>query len=369
MFGLMRHGARLPYCGTCKTLGAMYGQRARLLLNNDTVFLAEVLLDFSGEKLAGEAYQSYNCLRLPRETARIPLAMQYAAAITVVLAYFRIEDHRQDAATGRRRLAWRLGARVLSREFRQAAALLRGWEFPLDEISAILATQPLREARRVSLGDVAEPTSSATALVFSHGVRLAGRPDQFENAWRLGAKFGELIYLLDAFEDRERDARGGDFNPMIAFGISVESMRERILETVRELERKMTPAHALRLRINVEERLGLRPRVLQEVCRESLRQRALGALAFARSMRDRENAGWFKGAVIVASVALVAFAVPHQARHAESWQQCMGLSMNVMALGAVLGGSAKDCGRKVCGGCGEACAETCIEGICESICG
>jgi hypothetical protein len=56
MFGLMRartcvkHTAawyrwRSHYCGTCKTIGARYGHAARMTLNHDTVFLAELLED------------------------------------------------------------------------------------------------------------------------------------------------------------------------------------------------------------------------------------------------------------------------------------------------------------------------------------
>jgi len=47
MFGLMRHAPRLPYCGTCKTMGALYGQRSRVFLSHDVVFLAELLLEFT----------------------------------------------------------------------------------------------------------------------------------------------------------------------------------------------------------------------------------------------------------------------------------------------------------------------------------
>ncbi len=45
MFGLMKRPPREPYCGTCKTMGERYGQKTRLLLNHDTVFLAELLLE------------------------------------------------------------------------------------------------------------------------------------------------------------------------------------------------------------------------------------------------------------------------------------------------------------------------------------
>ncbi|MCU0238408.1 MAG: DUF5685 family protein, partial [Pyrinomonadaceae bacterium] len=79
MFGLMRaktcgmsadekHFRRLNYCGTCKTIGSLYGQKSRLLLNNDTVFLAEILTSLSDENVESwqKSYQSYNCLNLPK---------------------------------------------------------------------------------------------------------------------------------------------------------------------------------------------------------------------------------------------------------------------------------------------------------------
>ncbi|HLJ44807.1 MAG TPA: DUF5685 family protein [Bryobacteraceae bacterium] len=366
----MKHAPRLPYCGTCKTLGAEYGHKTRLLLNNDTVFLAEVLLDLSGVPPSGKAYQSFNCLKLPRNREEIPIALQYAAAITVVLAHFRIDDHHRDATSLRQRLKWNLGARALSPQYRRAAERLRFWRFPLDEMSAILATQPGREANPVSPAHVAEPTMTATAMVFSHGVDLAGRPERRNDAWRLGRKFGELIYFMDAFEDRERDARTGDFNPFLVFPASMTAMRDQILAILQDLEREMTAAHAARLRMNVEERLGLRPRVLQQVCRKTFRDRARDALAFARALRDREHAGFLKGAAVVASAAMLAFAFPHHARQTQSWHQCLGLSMNLMALGTFMARSPSECRSKLCGGCGEGltecCADSCLEAICES---
>jgi len=41
-----------------------------------------------------------------------------------------------------------------------------------------------------------------------------------------------------------------------------------------------------------------------------------------------------KGAAILASVSLLAFLFPHPIRAAESWRHCLGLGMNLMALGA-----------------------------------
>ena len=90
MFGLMRAKScgqsdeqrlqrRLHYCGTCKTVGTLYGNKARLLLNHDTVFLAEILTALGGEDFNSwqRALQSFNCLNLPSN--EIPPALEFAA--------------------------------------------------------------------------------------------------------------------------------------------------------------------------------------------------------------------------------------------------------------------------------------------------
>ncbi|MGH9764653.1 MAG: DUF5685 family protein, partial [Blastocatellia bacterium] len=99
MFGLMKTRMchlegdaklrrRLHYCGTCKTIGRMYGQKSRFLLNHDTVFLAELLSTLSGDSERmqswNSAYQSYNCLSLPRQDDDIPLPLEIAATATLV---------------------------------------------------------------------------------------------------------------------------------------------------------------------------------------------------------------------------------------------------------------------------------------------
>src|SRR5450631_1747405 len=108
MFGLMRakkcgmsadekQSRRLNYCGTCKTIGSVYGAKARLLLNHDIVFLAEVLSSIGGENVHKwqRSYQSFNCLSLPKES--IPASLQWAAAANVILTEFKLADHVADS--------------------------------------------------------------------------------------------------------------------------------------------------------------------------------------------------------------------------------------------------------------------------------
>lgn len=283
-----------------------------------------------------------------------------------MLAHFHIADHRVDS----RRLRWKLAARLVSPRYRRAAARLKAWQFPLDEMAAILGTQTAREAHPESLEHVAEPTAAASAAVFSHGMRVAGHADRADAMYSLGHRFGSLVYLLDAYEDRARDAKRDEFNALEAFpGIDA---REEILARTSEIERRLSPDLAARLRSNVEERLGMRRRVLHCRCRKPLRERWREAVALARSMRERERAGAVKGAAVLASVSALAFLFPHQARAAESWRQCLGVTMNLMAIGTVFaavqippsvpGGVPKP---KGCGSCGS-CCDSCVCDGCDS---
>src|SRR5215471_14316430 len=144
MYGLMRarqcgqsedesERRRFHYCGTCKTMGRLYGQRSRLLLNHDTVFLAELLTLLSDESpqwKADKAYLSYNCLSLPRSVDDRPLALQLAAAANILLPEFKFADRIKDGGLVRLRFV----QRFFSGGFRRAAALLRRLNFPVDEL-------------------------------------------------------------------------------------------------------------------------------------------------------------------------------------------------------------------------------------------
>src|SRR5215475_11361430 len=135
MYGLMRarhcgqsveqsERHRLHYCGTCKTMGRVYGQRSRLLLNHDAVFLAELLTLLSADSStwnADKAYLSYNCLSLPGSEDGMPRALQLAAAANILLTEFKVADRIKDGGL----IRWRLVQRLLSGGFRRSAALLR----------------------------------------------------------------------------------------------------------------------------------------------------------------------------------------------------------------------------------------------------
>ena len=351
MFGLMKHAPRLPYCGTCKTLGVRYGQRSRLLLNHDMVFLAELLMLYSREPEWTPAYHSYNCCAKPKEIFPI---LDYVAAATVVIAHYRVADNIDDS----RRWHWRAVAQMLSPQFRRASAKLREFGFPVAQLDEILSTQRVREANPKSVADVAEPTALATAMVFAHG-------GSHPSLYNIGYRFGYLIYILDAFEDRVNDARSGAFNALARFP-EIEG-RAEILKTVDEI---VLPSNLKdRLRANVEVRLGMRPRVLGCITRRTLKDRWRDALTLARRMRERENIGL----AMFAAAALIAMIFPHHARGGVTAREILTIPFSLMALGTVVGGDPANkpgclsrCGN-CCGSCAcDGCCDCCGDGCCSS---
>ena len=334
---------RNHYCGTCKTIGARYGQAARMSLNHDTVFLAELLTALIPDRDAttlSPAYRSFNCMTLPKTEEEMPAMLRFSAAATLVLTEFKVIDHIED--TNRRR--WRTLARLFSKAFRKAEHDLEALDFPTRELRESLSRQSTQEREGTTLHDFAAPTAEATRLFFAHGATLAGQtPETAATLATLGARFGQLAYILDAFEDYEKDAKSGAFNALKATNKSkneivpqLMALNKAIAEDLKLLPLKPEQAasFAQRLKANLDAKLGLhicQPR--RAKTKPTRKQRWESAKAFARTISD-DSPKW-RASITVASVALIAYLAPSHSRAATTPSECLSLSFNLMALGSI----------------------------------
>lgn len=198
MFGLMKSGCsaesedqlknrHFQYCGTCKTIGSMYGNKMRLTLNSDVVFLGELLNSIYGNDDVGEcppAYKSRNCFALPNSDEELPLSFQYAATVNMLLTEAKIDDQIHDSVP----YIWILLRKYLSRNFRMAIKKLSDWDFPVNEIWRWAAEQRKRENAFVqlsgnkesepasTLAHLSEPTHKRRRLPFLAGLSLRTKP-------------------------------------------------------------------------------------------------------------------------------------------------------------------------------------------------
>jgi hypothetical protein len=408
-------------------MGRLYGQRSRMLLNHDAVFLAELLTLLSPESPSwnvDKAYLSYNCLSLPGSEDGMPRALQLAAASNILLTEFKVADRIKDGGLVR----WRLVQRFLSGGFRRATAMLRRSGFPVDDLRRLQDRQDEREAKPITLRRnpaaelrrLASPTAAATAMFFANGARAVGRPESEGAMRRLGYYFGRLVYLLDAFEDYEKDWRQGEFNALrAAFGWTTESLtaaqRRLVAEVLLELRRRIADQISAlpipesnarlfseRLDYNLSHKIGKSLPVLNfeaQSCRKrslTLPARWKNAASFAKRMMSQEEracskGAWLKAYLAFISVLAVVFLVPSTASRLRTWQDCWSLGFNLMFLSALPGAvlaavtpttdpamnnkkgkrecDCCECCRDCCGeGC-EAGIEGCGECCCDKCCG
>ena len=394
MFGLMRSRScalgpeeklrrRLHYCGTCKSIGSRYGQGARMLLNFDSVFAAEILTAVAGvdgPENWDRSFQSVNCFRLPSDHA-IPEPVRYAAAMTVVLAEVKIADQIDDG----RGIGWRTLRWGMSRSFRRASTdLVDRWGFPIDELwlhvrrqsdvegSVLAGTRVAGDPDQVLRGYAAS-TAAATALAFRHGAVAAGRPSATDSLESLGRFFGEVVYTLDAIRDVAEDARAGTFNAVsAAYGtpadrLPVETRRAAVrvlramqadLETAIErlpIPRDRAALFIDRLRSNIDRVVGSRrltvlkssPRLsTAQSCarvRFSPEQRVREAFSIARAAAAKHFASCkplpvrvTEAPFVFAVAAVAALVAPAAVSAATSPREILDALFNVPVIGGAL---------------------------------
>ncbi len=203
---------RAVYCGICKSAGGSLGCVAKLALTYDSVFLAALRMLASG---ASPVVKEGRCLLHPFRKRKICAdcnELRYAAAATAILTDAKVRDDIRDERFGGRLLArlaspfTRTSAKRALRAGGQTAAKLK------EEIDAALSRlSSLEDEGSPSLDLAAETFGELTAAVFSAGID----GDAGRILSEAGRSTGRFIYAADAADDAVRDAKTGNYNPIL----------------------------------------------------------------------------------------------------------------------------------------------------------
>ena len=217
-------GYRALYCGLCREMGRCCGCCSRLTLSYDFVFLALLRLCVTGERVQ---FRGRRCLAHPlakRSSAESCAALAHCARCAALLNYWKVRDDRADER-GLKRLVALLAQPMMAGGRRRA----RKSYADLDErIAGRLEELAALERERVASADL-------PANVFGELVRdfcaygLEG--SQAKIAAALGYHTGRWIYLVDALDDREADAKRGSYNPFVPLyggGALTEAQKETL---------------------------------------------------------------------------------------------------------------------------------------------
>lgn len=229
---------RQHYCGTCKAIGKTFDHKSRLLLNFDTVFLAELLseLDYQSTDVWESNLQVVNtCFTMPKGE-QLPFSLEYAAHTSALLGALKIDDNIKDSG----RFRWRMIQQAYQKTFKKAYQQLAAWGLNMNKIDNCIIQQVQLEQKCIVYTDnieehllhYAAPTAVITSELFALGGNLLSNKRDLK---ALGLAFGQLIYILDAFEDYEKDVFEGIFNPLALFWPDERSLANAALEQVRRL--------------------------------------------------------------------------------------------------------------------------------------
>lgn len=189
------------YCGLCKTLKSKYSNKARMTLNYDMTFL--ILLLSSLYEPENKIYNE-RCMVHPAKKQLIIQneISEYAASLNIILTYYNLLDDWHDDKDYKSLLI----LKALSGEYREA-------EKKLPE-----KTKIIRERLHNISGLEKSNTSDIDKVSNEFGYLMEEiflyRKDNWEKILRkIGFYLGKFIYLLDAYEDMEKDEKNKSYNP------------------------------------------------------------------------------------------------------------------------------------------------------------
>jgi hypothetical protein len=199
---------RAYYCGVCKSIAKRHGQFERFLLNYDSAFLAVLLSAAAGEIVN---VQRMRCIAHPVEKRHMISGsgiVDYASDFNVLLAYYSLEDKRRDDGGFvpiSAMLVLRKVFRKLKRKYADKCSII---EMRLNELVQ------LEKAKCASMDMAAEPFAKLMEEVTAYGPLC--KSENVDKALRwIGYNLGKWIYILDAFDDLEKDIKDKNYNPLI----------------------------------------------------------------------------------------------------------------------------------------------------------
>jgi hypothetical protein len=191
------------YCGLCKSIKNNIGNIPRVTLNYDMTFLAILLDSLDSSK---SVYTKQRCSIHPLKKKVILKDndyISYAAFCNVILSYYKLLDNIYDDNSIKSRIFSLLFKRYLKKTPVDLKGHLIYIENTLDKLYK-LESNPHGK----SIDHIAHPFSELTAFILSCYKNVQHKNSLY---W-LGYNLGKWIYIIDAWDDLEKDMLNNKFN-------------------------------------------------------------------------------------------------------------------------------------------------------------
>lgn len=216
------------YCSLCKSLGKYFGVLSRLTLSYDITFLLLMRLSFT---LCTPEFKSSRCPFNPSKRCNYCLntdeELKYAAAVSMMMFYFKVKDNIADGSFFRKILMYLL-LPYASLKYKKAEKM-----YP--EVAFLIAESMKRQSETEKSGTdiidkAAHESADSLGKILSYGL-----PDKDGNIYRFGYGVGKFVYLADAAEDIEKDIKQKSYNPFVQKFSLASAPSEEVKKEIEEL--------------------------------------------------------------------------------------------------------------------------------------
>lgn len=190
------------YCGLCQSLKNKYGTLGQMTLTYDMTF-AVMLLNSLYE--CETKSSKHRCIVHP-VNKRVMLNSEitdYAADMNLILAYYHLQDDWEDE----KKVSGLAGSAVLRRKVEKAIAA-----YPRQSKAIKEELQKLKEYEKANVLEIDYPAGCFGRLMEELFVY---KEDHWSETLRkVGFFLGKFIYIMDAYDDLEKDLKEGNYNPL-----------------------------------------------------------------------------------------------------------------------------------------------------------
>ncbi len=214
------------YCGLCKATGRMCSHAARMGLSYDITFLAIVLSSVVSET---PKLNERKCLLHPvrgKYCVENDAAVDYAACMGVILTYLKLLDDWRDERSVKALCAMMFF-------YRGVRKAKRRYKTEYDKIKKCLDTlSALERDKCLSVDETADCFAKILEILFTPEF-IADNNMKRSLAW-LGYNIGRWIYIIDAYNDIEKDIKKDNYNVLAAAnkGISSGVIKRDMAESI-----------------------------------------------------------------------------------------------------------------------------------------
>lgn len=193
---------RAYYCGLCKTLRERHGHLGQMTLSYDMTFAVILLTSlYESEPTVSE----HRCKTHPLKKQKMLQneMTEYCADMNVLLTYYHMKDNWEDE----KKFSGLAGAAALKGKAENIAQ-----RYPRQSRVILQELKNLAAYEAADSQNIDEPAGCFGRLMAELFVY---REDAWEKTLReIGFFLGKFIYIMDAYEDLEKDMQEGCYNPL-----------------------------------------------------------------------------------------------------------------------------------------------------------